>query len=207
MAIAPPKSRRSPSPARRLWTREEFDRAEASGLFGDEERLELIEGEIIVKDTPVDAPHATAQCRTEKVLNHVFAQGYDVRGQLPLALGRLSKPLPDVAVVVGSEDDYEDEHPTTAVLIIEVADTTLSFDRTHKAALYARAGIPEYWILNLNDRLLEVYLRPVAVRGRLFGYAYESVTQYAETDSVSPLAAPDAMLLVADLLPRRRPAE
>ena len=205
MAIASPKkSRRLPMPERRLWTREEFDRAEELGLFGPEERLELIEGEILVKEGPVNPPHATAQVRTAKALNRVFTQGYTVRGQLPLALGRLSKPLPDLAVVVGSDDDYEEEHPTTAVLIVEIAETSLRLDRTYKVGLYARAGIPHYWILNLTERLLEVYRQPVAMRGRLLGHGYASVTPYRETDTVTPLAAPEATLAVADLLPRRR---
>src|SRR2546421_7034630 len=104
MAIAPPLSRRPPPPARRLWTREEFDRAEGSGVFGPEERLELIEGEIITKELPLNPPHATAQSRTQRVLTSVFYEGYVVRGQSPLALGPRNKPIPDIAVVRGSED-------------------------------------------------------------------------------------------------------
>jgi hypothetical protein len=91
MTIASTLLKGSELPGRRLWTRDEFDRAEALGLFGPEERLELIEGEIIVKDTPVNAPHALAQRKCEKVLCRVFQSGYDVRGQLPLALGKRSK--------------------------------------------------------------------------------------------------------------------
>ncbi|HSF33147.1 MAG TPA: Uma2 family endonuclease [Candidatus Tectomicrobia bacterium] len=191
-------------PERRLWTREEFDRAEELGLFGPEERLELIEGEILVKEVPVNPPHATAQVRTAKALSRVFTQGYTVRGQLPLALGRLSKPLPDIAVVVGSDDDYEEEHPTTAVLIVEIAETSLRLDRTYKVGLCARAGIPDYWILNLTERILEVYRQPIAMRGRALGHGYASVTLYRETDTLSPLAAPEATLAIGDLLPRRR---
>lgn len=199
MPTKPLTSRRQPPPKRRLWTRREFDRAESLGLFGAEERLELIEGEILVKELPLNAPHATAQRRTEKTLSRVFAEGYDVRGQLPLALGDRNKPLPDVAVVEGTADDYETEHPTTAVLIVEIADTSLRLDRTQKASLYARSGIQDYWILNLQERCLEVYREPVAARGR---FHYASVTHYTEDAQISPLAKPDAMIAVSEFLPR-----
>src|SRR5437016_1879847 len=94
-------------PPRRRWTRDEFDRAENLGLFGPEERLELIEGEIYVKNALVNPRQATARLRCEKILRTIVTQGYDVRVLLPLALGRRSKPLPDIAVVAGSMDDYE----------------------------------------------------------------------------------------------------
>src|SRR5438874_12823768 len=104
MVAVPETSKNDRMPPRRRWTREEFDRAEALGLFGPEERLELIEGEIYVKDAIVNTPHATAQRKSEKILSRIFAVGYIVCGQLPLALGRRSKPLPDIAVVIGSID-------------------------------------------------------------------------------------------------------
>lgn len=201
MTTTPTTTRRPPPPERRLWTRQEFDRAEELGLFGSEERLELIEGEILVKELPLNAPHAAAQRRVEKVLGHLFAEGFDVRGQLPLALDSHSKPLPDIAVVEGAAEDYETEHPTTALLLVEIADTTLRLDRTRKAGLYARAGIQEYWILNLQERVLEVYRQPESTRGRFY---YASVTQYTEDESIAPLAAPMAGIAVTDLLPRPR---
>jgi Uma2 family endonuclease len=190
-------------PRRRRWTRVEFDRAEAMGLFNPEERLELIEGEIYEKDAIVNTPHAVAQRRCEKVLNTIFAQGCDVRGQLPLALGRRSKPLPDIAVVVGSMDDYEDEHPTTALLILEISDTTLRLDRGRKAHLYARFGIQDYWILNLNNRTLEVCRQPLSPPGRPADSIYEIITILTETDTIAPLAAQETPISIADLLPRR----
>ena len=202
MVAIPETPKHDRMPPRRRWTREEFDRAEAMGLFGPEERLELIEGELYVKDAIVNTPHATAQRRCEKILNQIFAEGYVVCGQLPLALDRRSKPLPDIAVVVGSIDDYEDEHPTTAVLIIEISDTTLRLDRSRKAALYARSGIQDYWILNLNNRTLEVYRQPIPAPGRPFGSVYENVTILTEADTITPLAMPEATLTITELLPR-----
>src|SRR5436305_318827 len=99
MAVASPKYWRQPPPERRRWTRAEFNQAEALGLFKPGERLELIEGEIIHKERPVNPPHATAQARAARVLDRIFAQGFSVRAQLPLALSTFSEPIPDIAVV------------------------------------------------------------------------------------------------------------
>ena len=184
MVVIAPAGGGTKSPQRRCWTRKEFDRAEDLGLFGPEERLELIGGVIYVKERTVKAPHAVAQRRTEKTFSLVFSEGYDVRGQLPLALGTHDQPMPDVAVVVGTADDYIHDHPTTAVLVVEISDTTLRFDRNTKAGQYARAGIPDYWILNINARTLEVHRQPVPMRGRPLGHYYSDVTSYTATDSV-----------------------
>jgi len=187
-------------PLRRGWTRAEFERMAEMGLFGPDERLELIEGEIIQKMTQ-NSPHATAYRLAEQALNRAFATGFDVRGQLPLALGERSQPEPDIAVVTGAPRDYAQAHPATAVLVVEVSDTTLSDDRTTKAGLYARAGVEEYWIINLSDRFLEVHRQPAAMAEQPLGYNYRSVTRHTEEESISPLAAPHASITVADLLP------
>ena len=127
-----------------LWTVKEFQRAYDLGVFGFNTRLELIEGEIIRK-MPQNEPHSWAIRAMENALRRVFASGYDVRSQLPLVFGIRNKPEPDVAVVVGSFNDYKTKHPSTAVLVVEVSDSTLAQDRTAKAGVYARAGITEYW--------------------------------------------------------------
>jgi len=98
-----------------------------------------------------------------------------IRIQLPLALSEYDELQPDIAVVAGSIRDYEKEHPATAVLVVEVSDTILRMDRTTKDSLYARAGITEYWILDLNGRLPEVYRDPKPMRDQAFGYGYERV--------------------------------
>ena len=112
------------------------------------------------------------------------------RIQGPLLLGHRTKPEPDVAVVVGEIRDYAGKHPTTAVLVIEVSDSTLKFDSARKAALYADAGIQEYWVLDLVNRLLEVYRRPrtVDLKGieARFGHNYQIVTQYRDSQAVFP---------------------
>lgn len=115
-----------------------------------------------------------------------------------------SEPEPDIAVVRGTARDYEQAHPTTAVLVIEVSDTTLRVDCTTKAGIYARAGIEEYWVVDLNTRRLIVHRQPVPMRGRPLGHYYASVVRYTEAETVTPLAAPDAVIAVADLLPRPR---
>jgi Uma2 family endonuclease len=177
----------------RRWTREEYDRLVDVGVLGEDEHVELIEGEI-VEMTPQNAPHATAVRLVQEALRTVVGAGFDVRAQLPLALGADSEPEPDIAVVPGSPRDYRDRHPTTAALVVEVADATWRFDRERKSRAYAQAGIPEYWIVNLENRTLEVYRDPAGDR-----YDTEHILQPEE--EVSPLARPDASIRVADLLP------
>ena len=186
-------------PARRGWTLQEFERAAEVGVFGPEERLELIAGEIIPKTTQNSA-HATALRLMEKALSRVFMAGYDVRSQLPLILDN-DKPEPDVAIVRGETRDFAQAHPTSAVLLVEISDTTLAFDQTIKAALYARAGIAEYWIVNLPDRILEVHRQPAPMSAQPLGHGYRSLTRHTEDETVAPLAAAQAAIRVADLLP------
>ncbi|MBI4572140.1 MAG: Uma2 family endonuclease [candidate division NC10 bacterium] len=97
---------------------------------------------------------------TQDALRKAFGEGTHVRIQLPLALDPSSEPEPDVTVVRGSPRDYRDAHPSAALLVVEVADTTLSHDRDQKGSLYARAGVADYWIVNLVDQVLEVYRDP-----------------------------------------------
>ena len=190
-------------PGRYSFSRRDFQRIIDAGVFEPDDHLELIEGQIIIKERPVKSAHAAAIRRSETRMRQIFLVGYDVRAQLPITLNSKNEPLPDIAVVVGSIDDYEAKHPTTAALIIEISDTTLRYDRNAKAALYARAGIPDYWVFNLKKRELEVR-RPAAMRGKPIGHGYADLQMFAETDSVAPLAAPNLPVAVADLLPRLR---
>lgn len=179
----------------RKWTRAEYDRLITLGLLGEDERVQLVEGEIL-EMSPQSAPHMTAIRLVEEALRAAFGRGFDVRVQGPLALGPDSEPEPDVAVVRGGPRDYREHHPTgqDAVLVVEVADASWRFDRERKGRLYATARIPEYWIVNLESRVLEVYREPE--QGQ---YARQLV--YGAGDTVTPLFSPEARIAVADLLP------
>jgi len=177
------------------WTREAFEKLAEVGLVDPDARLELIDGEILQKMSPQSSRHATAVLLVAEALRSVFASpAYTVRVQLPLALGPYSEPEPDVAVVEGTPRRYREAHPSTAVLVVEVADASLQFDRTRKAALYARAGIPDYWIVNLLDGVLEVHRQPE-------GDAYRERLVLPSQERVRPLARPEVEIAVAELLP------
>jgi Uma2 family endonuclease len=182
-------------PALRRWTVAEFHRAADAGVFGPEERLELIEGEIF-RMSPQNRPHMVAVRLALSALEAIFQAGWVVFVQMPLSLGETSQPEPDLWVARGEARDYIDGRPVTAELVVEVSDTTLGFDRTQKAALYARAGVADYWILNLPERCLEVHRKPDPATGR-----YQEITRHGEDGTISPLAAPAGSIAVRDLLP------
>ena len=168
------------------------------GLFRPEERVQLLDGEIVIT-TPQNSPHAAAIGKTERVLARVFGDAYWIRIQMPIVLDPDSEPEPDLAVVSGTPVDYVQEHPRAAALIVEVADSTIARDRGRKALLYARAGIPEYWIVNLLDRCLEMYREPVA--SAQLAPHYRVRLQLGPSDSIATVANPDFSLRVEDLLP------
>ncbi len=179
------------------WTRREYDRMAEAGIFGPDDRVQLIEGEIVTM-TPQNSPHAAAIGKTQRVLERFFGSNVWVRVQMPLIIDPDSEPEPDLAVVEGAPDDYRTEHPRTANLVVEVSESTLTLDREHKRPLYARAGIPEYWIVNLAERCLEVYRDPVSPTGQ--PASYRSSQKLGPLDRIAPLAAGTAVA-VADLLP------
>ena len=165
----------------------------SGGVFHPEDKLELIDGEIY-DVSPQSSRYATAIRLVEDALRQAFGSGFDVRVQLPAALDASSEPEPDVAVVEGGPRDYLDAHPTTALLTVEVSDTSLAFDRTTKQATYARNGIPEYWIVNLIDRQIEVHRQPE-------GNVYAQVDKLTAPGRITPLSRPDHSMAVHDLLP------
>lgn len=124
-----------------------------------------------------------------------------MRVQGPLDLSPSSQPEPDVAVVQGQARNYARAHPITALPVVEVSESTLSFDRGEKASLYASAGIPEYWVVNLVDRRVEVYRDPVPVTGQPYGYGYRSCTHYFAADTITSAAMSQSVIAVANLLP------
>lgn len=176
------------------WSREVYDRAVEAGVFGPEDRIELLGGELLTM-TPQGSRHAAVATRIGEELARVFGDRGHVRTQMPLAADDDSEPEPDLAVVAGDALDYLDAHPAAALLVVEVADDSLRRDRNVKRGLYARCGIPEYWIVSLPDARLEVCRRPV-------GGTYRDAAILRAGDTVTPLAAPTAAIPVSDLLPR-----
>ena len=138
--------------------------------------------------------HAAIVDRAGEVLRGVFGDGCRVRMQCPLAMGDDSEPEPDLAVVPGRALDYVDAHPTTALLVVEVSDDSLRRDRTVKQRLYARHGIPEYWIIALPEERVEVYREPSDA-------GYRTVFMRRAGETLTPLARPAETIAVSDLLP------
>ncbi|WP_395145005.1 Uma2 family endonuclease [Armatimonas sp.] len=182
-------------PATWHWTRETYHQAVELGLFGETPRLELIRGEIYLKP-PMNRPHATSVSKSLSAVTQAMGDDFTVLCQLPIGLSTDGEPEPDISVVAGEPDDYP-EHPTEeqVLLVMEISDSTLAFDKETKSETYAEAEIKEYWILDINARTLEVRREP---RGK----AYRSSRLYDESESASPLAKPDAQISVAALLPK-----
>jgi Uma2 family endonuclease len=184
----------------RHWTRIEYDELIKSGFFHEDEPIELLGGQLIVAE-PKGSPHSTAVALTMEALRAAFGPGWLVRVQDPVALDAESEPEPDIAVVPGRARDYVAEHPARPALLVEVAESSLAFDRGHKGSLYARAGVADYWIVNLADEVLEVYRRPALDRSADFGWRYLDVQALRLGATIAPLARPDVTVAVADLLP------
>jgi Uma2 family endonuclease len=191
MSLADHQTTRAPC----RWSRAEYERMAEAGVLEAQTRMELIDGEILTMP-PQSTRHFTAISLTERALSAIFSSGFDIRSQGPLAIDPHSEPEPepDIAVVEGSVRDYTSAHPKSAVLLVEIADSGPGFDRVVKKRLYARNGIAEYWILDLNARSLEVYRDPA-------GDDYLSKQTIDRQGSVAALAAPTATVRVAELLP------
>ncbi len=173
------------------WTRDDFYRMAEAGLLVDQ-RVELIEGEILTI-SPMNPAHAASLQLVAKALEQAFGVEHCVRVQLPLHVDDCSEPEPDLAVVPGTPRDYR-SHPRGALLVVEISDTTLGFDRSRKRELYARAGIQEYWIVNLPDCCVEVHRFPG-------GGDYAHTSTYDSLSTLTALAASHVPICVSDLLP------
>jgi Uma2 family endonuclease len=184
----------------RHWTRGEYDRLVDLGVLREDDPIELIGGQLIVAE-PKGNPHAVAVGLALEALGAAFGRGWVVRVQDPVALDDESEPEPDLVVVRGTHRDYLGGHPHRPALVVEVAESSLAFDRDHKGSLYARAGLADYWLVNLMERVLEVYREPVADVSAAFGWGYAGREVLDSRRSVSPLAAPSSPIAVADLLP------
>jgi Uma2 family endonuclease len=189
------------SPTRpRTWTRAEYDRLIDLGVFQPGEPVELIAGHLLVRE-PQGSAHYTAVGLVEDALRMALGSGWLVRSQGPIALADDSEPEPDIAVIRGTRRQYSREHPARPALVVEVADSSLALDRGQKASLYARGGIVDYWIVNLVDRVLEVYRQPGPDAASTFGWRYMSMEILRPGSSVALLEAPAARVAVADVMP------
>ena len=184
----------------RRWTRVEYDRLIEVGILRTGDRVELLGGQLCVSE-PQNSPHATAISLASEALRQAFTGLWHIRIQSPIALDQESEPEPDLAVVAGRPRDYLADHPARPALVVEVADSSLAVDREHKGSLYARARLPEYWIANLVDRVVEVYREPVPSAAAFYGWAYRVGQTLRPGEHVTPLTAPTVRILIADLLP------
>jgi len=182
------------------WSRAQYDRLIEIGFFQPRDPVELIGGQLVVAE-PQGTYHFTSVRAVEEALRVAFGAGWEVRGQGPVALDDESEPEPDVAIVPGSFRDYVGGHPSRPVLVVEVSESSLAFDRHHKGSVYARAGLPDYWIVNLTDRVLEIYRDPIQDPAAPFGWRYRSVESLGPEASIAPLALSGSFVRVVDLLP------
>ena len=181
------------------WSRAQYDRLIETGFFQPRDPIELIGGQLVVAE-PQSTYHFTGVQAVSEALRVAFGAGWEVRGQGPVALDDDSEPEPDVAVVPGNFRDYATEHPSGAALVVEVSESSLRFDRHHKGSVYARAGLADYWIVNLVDRVLEVYRDPVQDPAAAFGWRYRSVAMLGPEASITLLAMSGRGIRVADFL-------
>lgn len=181
-----------PTPHR--FTREEYHRMGDAGLF-QEERVELLDGEIITM-SPKNSPHAATVSRLLAFILRVLGSTVHVRVQDPIILDDWSEPEPDIAVCQPDPYDYAREHPhaSQVLLVIEVADTSLPYDRTRKARAYAASGIPACWIVNLRQRRVEVLTDPDPATRR-----YRKERLLSEVDTLSLPGGQS--IAVTDILP------
>lgn len=180
--------------AHRRFTVDEYHRMAEAGILGEDDRVELLDGEI-VQVSPIGARHAAAVTRLQRLLERLASDRAIVRVQQPVRLDSYSEPEPDVAVVEPRDDFYAGAHPAPAeiLLIVEVADTSLRYDRRRKLPRYARAGIPEVWLVDLSTDRVARYREPR-------GDAYADQHTLGAEATLTPLGLPDIAIRVADLL-------
>ena len=181
------------------WTTAEFQQLGEEGRF-EGRRVMLIEGEILERTMTSNADHFTAVVLAQQALATSFGAGFVVRAQGPFNIGRTTDPEPDIAVVRGSVRDFARSHPTEAILVLEVSSATLRYDRGDKASLYASAQVPEYVLINIAERTLEVRREPIQDLTQRFGWRYSGLQVLAADAQWTPLHASQPVR-VLDLLP------
>jgi Uma2 family endonuclease len=176
-------------------TAKEYFAMSECGIFSPDERIELLDG-LIVAMTPQSPWHASTVSQVHSVLQRNLGPQRYIRIQSSFRLDDRCVPEPDLAIVPGSFEDYRNDHPTRAHLIVEVAIASLIQDRITKAAIYARAGIPSYWLINLREMCVEVFRKPNPGKGE-----YTSVERCVGAEVCRIDAFPDVNIEAKDLLP------
>ncbi|MGE3273136.1 MAG: Uma2 family endonuclease [Chloroflexota bacterium] len=182
---------------RRLFTVDEYYRMAEAGILRPDERVELLDGEIVPMN-PIGSPHAWCVRRLTSIFAAGLGDRFILSVQNPVHLDDRAEPEPDIAIVQPGAPQDRHPGPAETMLIIEVADSSINVDRGRKRRMYARAGIPEYWIVDLNSERLEVYREPSRTR-------YRAVQLLSRDATVSPLCAPDLAVTVAAVLGNSRP--
>lgn len=175
---------------------EQYLRLVETGAFDAEDRVELLEG-VIVSMPPPNPPHDSGTTRVNFALIRAVGTRAVVRPQCSFVAGHWSVPQPDFAVVPGSFDDYDAAHPRAALLLVEIADSSLAQDRLSKSRIYAAAGVPEYWIVNLRRGVLEVMRDPDRAAA-----VYRDLRTLGRGDAIEVAALPGTPIPVPELLPR-----
>ena len=180
---------------RRRFNVDEYYKMAEVGILRPDERVELLAGEII-EMAAIGSRHAYSVTQFTEEFFTQLGKRITVRVQNPVRLAAGNEPEPDIAIVYRKDDGYVSEHPgpEDIALLIEVADSTVGFDRRHKLPLYAMHGIPEVWLGDINARTIEVHDQPMAG-----GYARMRV--YGPDETVSPAAFPEVLISVADVIP------
>jgi Uma2 family endonuclease len=192
--------KRASGPSLHRWTRREYERLIDCRILAEDDPVELVGGLLFVKE-PQSSPHRTAVLLAAKALERAFGEGWFVQTQSPIALDGRSEPEPDVSVVRGAPREYVDAHPSRPALVVEVVGSGLRLARGRKAAIYARARIADYWVVNLVDRAVEVHREPARPGPARRNWGYALVRALGAGDAIAPLAAPSARIPVAELLP------
>ncbi len=183
------------------WTVDALYRALNAGVFEHPERLELVQGRII-ENPPMNPPHASLADIVAQMLRDALQPALVVREEKCIHVASDGEPVPDVSVVHGKRTDYSKRHPTPedVALLVEVADTTAAYDLGGKAVLYAQSGITDYWVVLVNDLAIVRHRLPTPE-------GYGEVVRLVGADTISPLAAPDAVRSVDALLGREEQDE
>ena len=198
LTAPPPAKSAGVWPLPHKWTCDDLEQVGGLPSMRDQ-KVMLIGGEILELPPPSSLA-SISQLLLENWLRTIFPPDrYCVRCQLGLIFGIITNPVPDFAVVPGTPRTYS-RHPRTALLIVEVADTSLAYDTGEKASVYAAAGIADYWVIDVNNRNLHVFRNPQPDAAQHYGHGFTHVRVLGSNDTVSSIASPGRSIAVSDLL-------